>query len=135
MYYTHTHTHIFQYRRTTPKQQPHSLCITTSGFIELAREHPQQTSLSPATNTQCLFAARSSGMPLFELPMELDDHTEGNRDCDLLPDRKGGSRVAGTSTTTKADWNSPINSTSATEQKTLFKMNFTPSFFYSLQSK
>lgn len=48
---------------------------------------------------------------------------------DQLPDRRGSLRVSGTSTPTKAEWNSPINSISAGEQKTLHQWNFTFDFF------
>lgn len=55
-------------------------------------------------------------MPLFELPMELDGHTEGNWETVisfLIGEEAPGSE---TSAATKADWN-PVNSTSATEQR------------------
>lgn len=40
-------------------------------------------------------------------------HSRKQGDCDQLPDRRGSSRVSGTSTPTKADW----NCISATEQR------------------
>ncbi len=82
-------------RRATPKQQHVSLCITTSDFIPLATLHPQQTGLSLITNKQCVFASSSSGMPLFELPVELENHAEGNRETAisfLRGEEAGGSQ-------------------------------------------
>lgn len=70
-------------RRTTPKQLGLALCLSTF-WVHLYGNRKYTTSLSLAPNKQWLFASSSSGMSLFELPMQLDDHTEGNRAISFL---------------------------------------------------
>lgn len=121
--------HFVLYWEATPKQQHLALCITTSGFILSGNRTPTTNKVKPCyqqTMSICIqqqwnaivWTSHVAGWP----------HWRKWGDCDQLPDRRGSSRVSGTSTLTKADSNSPINSISATEQKTLW--NFTMDLFW-----
>lgn len=117
------------YWEATPKQQHLALCITTSGLILSGNRTPTTNKVKPCyqqTMSVCIqqlwnaivWTSHEAAWP----------HWRKWGDCDQLPDRRGSSRVSGTSTLTKADSNSPINSISATEQKTLW--NFTMDLFW-----